>query len=180
MGIKMVSNLGRKIEAKNIASKSRESLDRIREARNFIGESTRSNLLSEWSERYSDDNIIRARALVRKLDDEYHNADTVHFINPKRLDRISKRMKMYMGYNPYTRKDLLRQTLDLPHTDKLSIGRDTLSDNIDYREVISGKSTALLGTTHIYSDQDEYDMDSEDVNTIMLSWNRMVKEINNE
>lgn len=177
MGIRMVSNLSGQLRDKRLSSKTRNDIERIMSIRTTIGMDTNSGILNEFYGRYEESNIKRAKRNVRKLEEAYHDGDAIHFIKPTRLDRASPLMREYMGVNPYTRKKIIKQTLDLPHTELLPKGRTRLASNIKYREVMSGVATSEARRTVIYSDAESY-LDVEDKRVILTSWERMLKEIN--
>ena len=177
MRVEAVSGLARKIEDRNITSRTQSDLDYIRNVRENldVGNNT---LLKDWYDRYSDERIQEAKRSVSRLDEALHEGETIHLIKATRLDRLSKRMREYMGVNPYTRRKLVKQTLDLPYTDRLIQGNRKLSHNFRYREVATGVSTESLKTTHIYSDADGY-IDEFEKGTVLKGWDRMLREIKN-
>lgn len=180
MSIKMVSNLSGRMEDKRLSRKTNNDLTYIRNVRERVieqGNRGSSTLFDSWATRFDDANIKRAKRVVRNLDEVYHEGRTLHRVNPLRLDRTSERMLEYMGVNPYTRKDLIDQSLDLPHTDKLSIGKKRLKSNFSYREVTTGVSTANIKTTTIFSDGKDY-IPVDDRRLILNSWDRMLNEVN--
>jgi len=177
MRVEAVSGLARKIEDRNITSRTQSDLDYIRNVRENldVGNNT---LLKDWYDRYSDERIREAKRSVSRLDEALHEGETIHLIKATRLDRLSKRMREYMGVNPYTRRRLVKQTLDLPYTDRLIQGNRKLSHNFRYREAATGVSTESLKTTHIYSDADDY-IDEFEKGTVLKGWDRMLREIKN-
>jgi len=178
MAVRMVDNLSSKLRDRKVASLTRNDLSYIESVRNNIGVSRGNRLLEEWSDRYDPDNIRAAKRSVRRMEESFHEGDSIHYVNPSRLDRVSVRMRKYLGVNPYTRKALKNQTLDIPHSDRLEQGHEKLSYNFAYRDMVSGISTEDIKVTHVYSDEDDY-MDTEDRRVVLTSLNRIKKYINN-
>jgi len=179
MKINYVDNLSSFIEDRLVTTKTQSDFDYIRSVRASMDMDTGSHILKEWRGRYDNTNIRRAKNRIAKLDNVLQEGLTIHKVNPERFDRASISMREYCGLNPVTRKRLVKQTLDLPHTDKLIIGKEELSHNFKYREVMSGVSTHYTKTPVVYCDAEPY-MEDEDRLVVLSSWERMLKNLKNK
>lgn len=174
MAIKYVDNLSGMLRDRSIATRTREDIEYISRVRKDI-DVRDSAIIEDWYDRYDDDNIKRAKRAVSKLETVNHDGETIHIINLDNIERSSGRMKEYMGVSPYTRKQLIKQAIDLPHSDRFVIGKEKLEHNFRYREVVNGISTHSIGG-YFYSDADDY-IEKEDKQIVLSSWDRLLKRI---